>query len=333
MTKNSFITLSLKIYPKLLVVLIGILVFMLSENFLGGNVQSLAINISATLISIPIIFIAYEIWNEKSQKKLNESVYSYVQNEMSVTLIDIREKMRFFIDGAFVYFEDGDIIIDDSDIENLKLKMDENSKIIDDEDGDPYQKKYQLEGLDDNTDESESDIYSYEKDTIVEVMNDGRYLGYQLVDLEISTNLERLDTLLNNSFIMERLDDTKTQIIIHLIEAMKMLDTFIEAHEDLFLSTSIKIKGFDIKKEEHYIYNLYYIEKKKKKTQYKQLLDSKFLDQDIDKTSLLAVYIINPDYYAIFGDLVQEVLSCIKDWKKNDGGVYVDYASAKIGVL
>ena len=43
--------------------------------------------------------------------------------------------------------------------------------------------------------------------------------------------------------------------------------------------------------------------------------------------------IINPDYYAIFGDLVQEVLSCIKDWKENDGGVYVDYTSAKVGIL
>lgn len=331
MTKESIFRHFLKLAPKLFVILVGVLVFFLSENFLDGNIQSLSINIAATLISIPIIFIAYEIWNEKSQKKLNESVYSYAQNEMSVTLIDIREKMRFFIDGAFVYFEDGDISIDDRDIENLKITMEENSKNIYDEDGDPYQKKYQLENFEET--QSDTDIYNYEKDNIVEVMSDVRYLGYQLVNIEISTNLERLDTLLNNSFIMERLDDTKTQIIIHLIEAMKMLNTFIEDHEDLFLSTSIKIKGFDIEIKEQYIYNLYYKEKKKKKTKYKQLLDSKILNEDIDKKKLLAIYIINPDYYAIFGDLVQEVLSCIKDWKENDGGVYVDYASAKIGIL
>lgn len=225
--------------------------------------QSLAINISAALISIPIIFIVYEIWHEKSQKKLNESVYSYAQNEMSVALQEIKEQMRFFIDGAFVYFEDGD----DENIEKLKLKMNENAKVLYTEDGEPYQKKYQLEHFEDT---EETDIYSFEKDTIVEVIHDARYLSYQLIDLEVHTNLQKLESLLNNSFIMERLDDEKTQIIVHLVEAMKMLESFLQNHDDLFLKTSISIQGFDIQVEDENIYNLFYVEKDKKTTSYEQ---------------------------------------------------------------
>lgn len=47
---------------------------------------------------------------------------------------------------------------------------------------------------------------------------------------------------------------------------------------------------------------------------YEQLLERKvFIDVPEDK--LLSVYIVNPDYYIIFGDLITEVLSCIKEWR------------------
>lgn len=125
---------------------------------------------------------------------------------------------------------------------------------------------------------------------------------------------------------MERLDDEKTQIIVHLVEAMKMLESFLQNHDDLFLRTSISIEGFDIKVEDENIYNLFYVEKDKKTTSYEQL-DSKLLMSSFDKKDLLNVYIVNPDYCIIFGDLVQEVLTCVKDWID---GVY---STARIGVM
>jgi hypothetical protein len=328
--KTKLTTTSIKLYPKLLVIMVGLVVFLVADSYLAGNIQSLAINISAALISIPIIFMVYEIWHEKSQKKLNESVYSYAKNEMSVALQEIKEQMRFFIDGAFVYFEDGDIVVHDENIEKLKLKVNKNTKILYTEDGEPYQEKYQLENFEDT---HETDIYSFEKDTIVEVIHDARYISYQLIDLEVHTNLQKLESLLNNSFIMERLDDKKTQIIVHLVEAMKMLESFLQNHDNLFLKTSISIEGFDIKVEDGNIYNLFYVEKDKKTTSYEQQLDSKLLMGSFDKKDLLNVYIVNPDYCIIFGDLVHEVLSCVKDWIDSDDGVYVDYSTARIGVL
>ncbi|HJE03048.1 MAG TPA: hypothetical protein K8U92_04140 [Aliarcobacter thereius] len=288
--------------------------FFISDIYLKDNIQGLFINISATLISIPIVFIVYEIWQEKTHRKLNESVYSFAKNEMTQNLLKIKEQMKFFMEGAFVYFGNNDIVIDDEDIGNIKLTIPE---------------KNQIENIDEEEFENnEDDIYSFEKDTIVPLIYDNRYLYFQILDLDISFLVEDMEKVLNNSFIMERLDDEKTQIIVHLIEALKMLDSFINLHDDLFLKTDIKIDNMEIEKIDKNIYQLVYKEK-----DYKQILEIKEIFHKTKVDKLSKVYIINPDYCAVFGDLVHEVLDCIKNWIDSGESIFVDYATAKIGKL
>lgn len=311
---DSFKLYSIKILPKLIIVFVGFGLFFISDIYLKDNIQGLFINISATLISIPIVFIVYEIWQEKTHRKLNESVYSFAKNEMTQNLLKIKEQMKFFMEGAFVYFGNNDIVIDDEDIGNIKLTMRE---------------KNQIENIDEEEFENnEDDIYSFEKDTIVPLIYDNRYLYFQILDLDISYLVEDMEKVLNNSFIMERLDDEKTQIIVHLIEALKMLDSFINLHDDLFLKTDIKIDNMEIEKIDKNIYQLVYKEK-----DYKQILEIKEIFHKIKVDKLSKVYIINPDYCAIFGDLVHEVLDCIKNWIDSGESIFVDYATAKIGKL
>ena len=311
---DSFKLNSIKILPKLIIVFVGFGLFFISDIYLKDNIQGLFINISATLISIPIVFIVYEIWQEKTHRKLNESVYSFAKNEMTQNLLKIKEQMKFFMEGAFVYFVNNDIVIDDEDIGNIKLTMRE---------------KNQIENIDEEEFENnEDDIYSFEKDTIVPLIYDNRYLYFQILDLDISFLVEDMEKVLNNSFIMERLDDEKTQIIVHLIEALKMLDSFINLHDDLFLKTDIKIDNMEIEKIDKNIYQLVYKEK-----DYKQILEIKEIFHKIKVDKLSKVYIINPDYCAIFGDLVHEVLDCIKNWIDSGESIFVDYATAKIGKL
>jgi len=311
---DSFKLNSIKILPKLIIVFVGFGLFFISDIYLKDNIQGLFINISATLISIPIVFIVYEIWQEKTHRKLNESVYSFAKNEMTQNLLKIKEQMKFFMEGAFVYFGNNDIVIDDEDIGNIKLTMRE---------------KNQIENIDEEEFENnEDDIYSFEKDTIVPLIYDNRYLYFQILDLDISYLVEDMEKVLNNSFIMERLDDEKTQIIVHLIEALKMLDSFINLHDDLFLKTDIKIDNMEIEKIDKNIYQLVYKEK-----DYKQILEIKEIFHKIKVDKLSKVYIINPDYCAIFGDLVHEVLDCIKNWIDSGESIFVDYATAKIGKL
>lgn len=311
---DSFKLYSIKILPKLIIVFVGFGLFFISDIYLKDNIQGLFINISATLISIPIVFIVYEIWQEKTHRKLNESVYSFAKNEMIQNLLKIKEQMKFFMEGAFVYFGNNDIVIDDEDIGNIKLTMRE---------------KNQIENIDEEEFENnEDDIYSFEKDTIVPLIYDNRYLYFQILDLDISFLVEDMEKVLNNSFIMERLDDEKTQIIVHLIEALKMLDSFINLHDDLFLKTDIKIDNMEIEKIDKNIYQLVYKEK-----DCKQILEIKEIFHKTKVDKLSKVYIINPDYCAIFGDLVHEVLDCIKNWIDSGESIFVDYATAKIGKL
>ena len=311
---DSFKLYSIKILPKLIIVFVGFGLFFISDIYLKDNIQGLFINISATLISIPIVFIVYEIWQEKTHRKLNESVYSFAKNEMTQNLLKIKEQMKFFMEGAFVYFGNNDIVIDDEDIGNIKLTMRE---------------KNQIENIDEEEFENnEDDIYSFEKDTIVPLIYDNRYLYFQILDLDISFLVEDMEKVLNNSFIMERLDDEKTQIIVHLIEALKMLDSFINLHDDLFLKTDIKIDNMEIEKIDKNIYQLVYKEK-----DYKQILEIKEIFHKTKVYKLSKVYIINRDYCAIFGDLVHEVLDCIKNWIDSGESIFVDYATAKIGKL
>ncbi len=311
---DSFKLYSIKILPKLIIVFVGFGLFFISDIYLKDNIQGLFINISATLISIPIVFIVYEIWQEKTHRKLNESVYSFAKNEMIQNLLKIKEQMKFFMEGAFVYFGNNDIVIDDEDIGNIKLTMRE---------------KNQIENIDEEEFENnEDDIYSFEKDTIVPLIYDNRYLYFQILDLDISFLVEDMEKVLNNSFIMERLDDEKTQIIVHLIEALKMLDSFINLHDDLFLKTDIKIDNMEIEKIDKNIYQLVYKEK-----DYKQILEIKEIFHKTKVDKLSKVYIINPDYCAVFGDLVHEVLDCIKNWIDSGESIFVDYATAKIGKL
>lgn len=311
---DSFKRYSIKILPKLIIVFVGFALFFISDIYLKDNIQGLFINISATLISIPIVFIVYEIWQEKTHRKLNESVYSFAKNEMTQNLLKIKEQMKFFMEGAFVYFGNNDIVIDDEDIGNIKLTMLE---------------KNQIDNIDEEEFENnEDDIYSFEKDTIVPLIYDNRYLYFQILDLDISYLVEDMEKVLNNSFIMERLDDEKTQIIVHLIEALKMLDSFINLHDDLFLKTDIKIDNMEIEKIDKNIYQLVYKEK-----DYKQILEIKEIFHKTKVDKLSKVYIINPDYCAVFGDLVHEVLDCIKNWIDSGESIFVDYATAKIGKL
>lgn len=346
--KNTIRTFFLKIWSKLIVTILGILLYFLAIR-LSEDIKGLLINIAASLISIPIIFIAYELWDEKTHRALNESVYSYVENEMSQAMLEIRKTMEMLLRGYTVYFDYGDIVIDDSDYENQILKMNDLAKVHFDEDGDPYQLKYQLEYIDE-LEEDIFDLYELEKDTVVPFMSEIGYLGYQIFDIDLENIIEDLNGLLNNSFIMERMNDKENLIIIHLLESIKMLNSFISYNkEKLFLRSSINIQGFKYKIEtinnspmgKMKLYSLYYSEEEyimkenseDDKEFYEQLLERKvFIDVPEDK--LLSVYIVNPDYYIIFGDLITEVLSCIKEWRTTSAGSVVrDYNTGWIGPL
>lgn len=307
---------------------------------LSGDIKDLLVDVAAALIAIPLIVVTYELWNDKSHKALNENVYRYAENEMGRAMLEIKAQMEMLLEGYCVYFDAGDVVLEDSGQGNYILQMRDEAKILYDEDGMPYQRKYQVD-YDGEFEADESDIEEYDIHTVFSIITDVQYLGYQICDIQFEDAIHRLDELIRNSFIMERMDDEENSVIIHLLEALRMLHSFVELHrQDLFLRTDITVQGFEWELLKHQnalsgtigLYRLYYREKEEgsEKLVYEQVLDEKVII-DAEENNLLSVYIVNPDYYTIFSDLINEVLSCIRDWRRtNAGSVVVDFDSAQI---
>lgn len=72
-----------------------------------------------------------------------------------------------------------------------------------------------------------------------------QYLGYQISDVQFEGAVRRINEFIKYSFISERMDDEENSVIIHLLEALNMLHSFVELHrQDLFLRTDITVRGF-----------------------------------------------------------------------------------------
>jgi len=303
----------LKLFPKLLVVLVGIGLYCLVTIYLEGDLKSLLVGISSTLISIPFIFIFYEIWQEKAHRKLNSSAYEFAQNQMTVNIASIKEKLEIFIHGAFCYFDRPGHVVNDDDIENIRIET------LDAE---------LLSGVD----EWDDDLLDFELANTFEAIADARYLGFQLRDLSVEVESSDLQALLVNSFIMNRLDDDKTRVIIHLVQAVKMIQSFLSLHHDVFVRSSIRIHGLHINECTTGLAALVLdpeddLEKKSK------VLDIALVGPDQKHEELLKVFVVNPDYYTILSDHINDVIEAMRQWRRIADPVYLDYEAGRISIF
>lgn len=304
----------LKLWPKLLVVLVGVGLYWLVTTYLEGDLKALFIGISSTLISIPFIIIFYEIWREETHRKLNESAYDFAQNQMMVSIGAIKSKLDELIKGAFIYLDQTAYVIDDEDIENIRF-----NKRSDD-----------FPGYDDEWDD---DLLSFELANIFEAITDARYLGYQLRDINIEGESSDLQALLANSFIMDRVDDNKTRIIINLVKSVKMLHSFLELHHDVFVRSSIRIHGLELQNMDAGIIALVYAPEDSPAEEEAQVFDINVFDPALSQENLLSVYVVNPDYYAVLSDHINDVLDWIRQWKLHADSIYIDYEGGRIAHL
>lgn len=326
----SFKTTWLSVWPKLLVMLMGASLFLVAVFWLTGDVKSLLLNVASALISVPLIFIFYEFWRDHSKKQVNRSVYEYAKNEMSVALSEIKEDMRFLIEGVAFYFEAGEVVIDDEMMPHIKLAITDSVKIYYDEEGEPYRLKDRDPSFYENEFE---DILSYSRDLMPSIILDTHYLFYQLADFDLKTSVARLDTLMSNSFVMERLSDDKTRVIVSLMQSLKMLDGFIDLHADLFVQSNLNYDRLFIERLDLEQVALIYREVDGKRIKYEQVLDSKPNLAGHRAQAMIQVYVINPDYNYVFADLITEVLELIQQWKTVSGGFVVNYQAGRMGSL
>lgn len=299
--------------PKLLVILIGIGFYLLASYCLEGDLKGLVMGIASGLISIPLVFISYEIWQKKSQKKLNLSVYEFAERKVQASISAVHSKLELLIQGAFIYFDKGGILIDDSDIENIRIES--------------YQHEHDID--DDLYDDS---LLSFERINVFESLTDARYLKFQLSELTLTEELARLEKLLANAFIMERLEDEQVRAIIFLIETISLLEAFFNNHEYVFCRTSINLHGFSIEEMSEQP-SLSVLVFREEPTGEPDMLDVKPSHFTEVSSSPLPAYVVNPDYYGILSDLVFDVIDAINQWKSVSNSVFIDYENAQISRL
>lgn len=334
--RNKAVRLWLKTWPKLLVAICGLTVYLLSE-WIPKDHQPLAQSIAVNLISIPIIFILYDIWNDKSHRQLYEHVYDYAGNEMSIAMSAAKKEMESLVYGLYGLLDNTGLIVDDSDFTYMKVKLRDDCRVETDED----EEKYIIgsDGMLFNDDGIEQDIYSFNHSTIGSAISETQHLGFQIKDIKVAEIVDKVDSLIKNSFVMERMDDKEATIIVRFYRTLRMLQSFIEHHgNDLFAKTDIYIDGFYIERFEEGVFgfgqfDLYVVPETRENECYSPLLASSMLKEN-DACNLKNVYVVNPDYYIIFGDLIVSVVGCIVEWKKEAKHIsYIDFEAASVNVL
>lgn len=311
MAQSKLKTFFYSLLPKLLVILIGMGFYLLAKYWLEGDLKSLVMGIAGGLISIPLVFISYEIWQKKSQKNLNLSVYDFAERKVQISISAVIYKLELLTEGVFAYFEKGSILIDDSDIENIRIEQyqhDENSDVYDD------------------------NLLSFEHANVFENLTDARYLEFQLSELAMTEELARLEKLLANAFIMQRLEDEQVRAIIFLIETISMLEAFFGNHEYVFCESSVNVHGFSIEviNEKPSLTVLVFRENP---TDEPTMLSVKSSSSTEECNSPLPAYVVNPDYYGILSDLIFNVIDAINQWKSVSNSVFIDYENAQIRTI
>ena len=316
----------LKAWPNLIVAIMGMLLYLFAIR-LSEDLKGLLINISSTLISVPLIFILYDIWNEKSHRKLYEYAYKHAENTIYEAIDEIENVIQLLMQGYLVYFREGFIVVDDTDPGLVKVTLTQYAKRIihaerDENYIDPsYSEEDYIRDMDEvcDTEEYKGGIYGFDKASIVPYISETEYLGFQIYGLDLSDTCERLNDLLKNTFIMDRIDEEQLIKILYIIDAINALHAFIDRTEDLFCRvTNRKIEGFSVEEVDAIENNL------GNTGAYSLTFNNAGITLELDRNvlfnvdnqELASVFVINPDHYIKFGDHITEVLDCIESWKK-----------------
>ena len=342
----------LKYGPKLIVTMVGIFLFLIIAFLVPeGDIHDLLINISASLISIPLIYICYEMWEARNHKRLNHYAYEKVDNLIFEHTSEIEEEIKKIMQGMMFYFDHGHATMDESLLGSsnpvIKIEMTQYSKTgtvadIDEEYSHPdYSEKDYEDDMLRLCDEEEymGGIYGFEKDTIGPHLFEQRYLGFQILNLSFEDICDEQKELLKNTFIMDRLEEERLFKILKIIDLVEVLNAFVKEHQirgDLFSKIqNCKVLNMKVRKEsttrtqfgDTGAYSLWYKDKDFEKELSRDIL------VNVNDKELNAVYIINPDHLIIFGDLITEVLTAIESWNGGHGtrtdstdfGYYDDY--------
>ena len=107
--------LMLKLLPYIICVFTGVLIFFVERFTLNPDVQNLVLNISSGLISVPFVFISYELVKNITERKLRSRINTYIKFHIEKSLFGL---LKYFY-AWFYPTEKNSIIMTDAKLNTL----------------------------------------------------------------------------------------------------------------------------------------------------------------------------------------------------------------------
>lgn len=308
-------------WPKFVTALIGGVVFAASYCC-SEEVQSLLINIAAALISIPIVFLFYQVIDEKNHRNMIEYVYEYVDNHTFDIVDDAIEAVKVLLEGFAVFFDAGCATYGDDEA-GTWVKMSKYGQIRANEEDDAFwpvdytQDDYDRDMLAACDEMDDEDIFQYDNATIIPKLMETAYIGYQVFALDLEPYCEELEELVKHPLVLSYLEEERLIILLNLNDALAMLAESVHDKQALFCMDKREIKNFRCKLFGNFTNqagytggcDLYYDDG----------AFSTLLDQDIivnaDKKKLTTVFRLLPGRVPFLGAQIHEFLLWAERWR------------------
>jgi len=177
----------IKSFPYLTSLTAGILLLLIGTRF-KGDYKGLLINIAATLLAVPLLFLIYELAKGFSSRKLNKELFEYAKMQIDRETLSIVKHLM---------------------------------KIVH-----PYQKQ-------DNSQRGVQGFLNQSQHDIRAIFNSETFLGFQVLK-RWTVSEGNLAKILENPFILQRLEDDQTIAITTLLKRIQWLEDLHRNIGDLY---------------------------------------------------------------------------------------------------
>ncbi len=230
----------------------------------------------------------------------------------------VEEPLNVFLYGLLSAF-DGDIFAtaDVKDDGTIEIKIDEDSRLMEDEDGDSYRPKFH--DFEYNWEKERKPGWTeIEPDLDFWNMFRGSYIAaFQLMRIDFYEGIDQLQGYIDRTSINDQLTIDEKRLLSEIIADMRALQSVIEDHHDIFTHVEeAHFKNMEVKLlesfEEHGKrighYAIWYND-----GEYSELITDTLAPVELEKI-LLDVMMITPDYYYKLTGYMGELFRNVVQW-------------------
>ena len=266
--------------PYFICIIAGCIFYALGSKF-NSDLKGLIQGIAGSFLSIPILYLIYELSRNYSQQKINKELFDYAKMQIDRDVLAIINQLM----KAILPYEKVAI-----SPENIKTFLSQ----------------------------SQSDL--------VATIKTNEYLGFQVFK-NWSITERNITEILENSFILQRLDNDQLIAIIALLKEIRAFEFIPKNMDDLYILTGEKAKEYKIESGENL--NERNNEYPDRYILLKHLEQNEFIVIDFgdfalyQKEKLLQIYRINDKYLDNFAISFLGVINSIKLWVELTGYEFI----------